>query len=492
MRDLNAAGQNLVRSLTRALSSLHHHFEKPDDAHLAVVEDAIYDMLLIHRVVVLDVESGKKGRISAADAGRMYRVMVVFRSLMAIFEHDLKTASGASWGAHLFSTADFAPVVFEEFEPPTSPPAVQRILADQVADMLEAASDATKLGLSYVSFAMRGQLEEALDGICTYFKTTRKPPLTIDFWDAEAVRRDLGLADLAAVHRLAARREILSVETWSGETMYPQFQFHLGKILPKMSRLAKSVPESLSGWPLTVFAYEHRDEPDGFFKNTLEPRGLWTASWGGKATNQFKHVDGKPEYTIAAGSPLYRVARTGYSPFFFASTPKRLTKDKTSGRFDLPHNLNRGTVYTAETPRGAWREVLDREPIVTLSSLLGRTMWTLSPMTSLHVGDITGGASSALASTPLRADTRQLAERLSNIFKGLRYPLRTTMGDKGIALFGPAGPTLPNSANLGMWASESVDGFGHDALWEYIAFREKHEKSFPVVLRRFPAEITPR
>ena len=60
----------------------------------------------------------------------------------------------------------------------------------------------------------------------------------------------------------------------------------------------------------------------------------------------------------------------------------------------------------------------------------------------------------------------------------------------GAVLFGRAGATLPSAAGIGLWNAEPTHGIEDHGLWQYITQREENSSAFPVVLRRFPTELT--
>jgi hypothetical protein len=486
MITLTRASGELVVHLAAALTALAAHLDAPSDDQLGVLEAQIDKMQELRRDVEKEVDrSGTK--FTTTNLGEFYRVFVVFESVLSLL--DLKTPSGRSWGAHLFGDHDFDSITFDRFEVPKEAYAVTRMLADQAADLGLAANWIANYAQSHVVFDKTGMIKNALSSVTEHFDCKPVDLLEIDLVDDAWVRDQLGIGP-GQLTELVTKRKVFTVPTWSGEIKYPQFQFVAGQIVAPLSKAYQQAAPGFDGWPFAVWAYGHRSESAAYFQKKLEPRGLWLKTWRARATNQFKDLDASHLHDIAADTPLYRITTTGYSPYFFASVAQRGSKPKSEsrkypGRFDLEGD--RGTVYLAETADGAWREVLDREPVVTLRKILNRTSWTLTPTTTIKVADVTPYPAD-LSTCAIRADTMQLANRLAANQKGMRYGLRSSGSQLGIALFGPSGPSLPSRAGLGIWGATSVNGIHDPALWEYLKVRENDEHNV-VVLRRFPDEI---
>jgi RES domain len=479
------ASGELVKSLASALTALATHFTSPDDTLLHRLEKNIDALQEIRRNI--EVERRRPTtKWTLDDVSRLYRLLVVFQTVMSLLGSRLETHSGKPWGLHLFSEHDFDLVSFDSFVPPTDPTAVKRMLEDQVTDLEEAVQDLSELAPSYRLYGHKAEVKKAVREIRKLFDLRTIPPLTLDLWDAKRVQDELRI-DQVKLDELVASREVCRVKTWSGDHEYPSFQFQAGQVRPPVSYAHKNAAPAFSGWPFAVWAERHQEESKAFFKASLEKRGLWTPTWATRATNQFKDVDGAPKYQVPASSELFRVTRAGYSPFYFSSIPKVRTKSSQAGRFDLAESERRGSVYLSESAEGAWREVLDREPVVSLRTVVQRTMWTLTPNTSFNVANVTSDPTD-IAACVIRRDTQQLAARLALHDVGIRYRLRTSGNEIGIVLFGPTGATLPTTAGLGIWSSQFTDAVFDASLWKYLDYREEHEGGL-VILRRFPDEI---
>ena len=479
------ASGELVKSLASALRALASHFQSADDLHLQHIETHIQNLQAMRRKI--EVERKRPATTwTSDDVSRLYRLFVVLESVLSLMAPKLKTAGKQPWGQHLFSEHDFDTVTFDGFEPPRQAAAVKRMLEDQITDLEEAAQDLIAIASSYGVFGLKAEVQKAIKAIRTKFGLETVPPLQLTLWDATRVKDELHI-DQAALDELVAKRTVFTVRSWAGDDQYPSFQFKAGAVKKAISYAHKNAAPGFSGWSFAVWAEHHQDENEAFFRTQLEKRGLWKPAWSTAATNQFKDVSGTDKHKIAVGTNLYRVTRSGYSPFYFASVPKSKSASSQAGRFDLQGDGDKGSVYMSESAEGAWREVLDREPVVTLRTLVQRTMWTLTPNSTVTVADVTRSPVDIPACI-IRKDTQQLAMRLALHDDGIRYRLRSSGTEIGIVLFGPQGPTLPSPAGLGIWGSSSHEAIADKSLWEYLAFREDEEGQL-VVLRRFPLEI---
>jgi hypothetical protein len=487
------ASAELVRHLSYALAALSSQLNAPSDHHLVRLETEIDSMLLIHRHIASHLSSdGEPESFNQHEAGQFFRVMVTFCSVLSLATPKLKTAAGARWGSHLFGTSEFRMIGYSTFAVPKKAVGVRRLLDDQATDLVEAATElADSSPLSGSVYGLISSIEDSIDEICRKFGSHRSPRLDLETWSADETADRLGLS-IQALNALIKNSEILSVISWSGEVKFPIFQFDGGAVKPVFVNLARNVADSFSGWRLAVWAQQHKDEPDDFFKTRLTKLGLWKAAWAEPATGDLDRVRGNLA-TVPAGSPLFRIVRSANSPFYFSSSsqgdaPAAAPMEPTppAGRFDLHRSTQHGTLYLAETARGAWREVLDREPVVTLHDIITRTSWTLTPKQDHKVSDVTTGSVDVSGSNN-RLDTQHLAQRLQPRFAGIRYRLRSTIDDFGLALFGAAGARQPSVAGIGFWDSDPSGALDDDGLWEYLSKRDTSDA--PVLLRRFPHEI---
>jgi hypothetical protein len=146
-----------------------------------------------------------------------------------------------------------------------------------------------------------------------------------------------------------------------------------------------------------------------------------------------------PVYTLTAEPPLYRVHRRGAAPWWFSRDG--------SGRFDLAEE-SRGTCYVAARRVGALIEVFRTGTLIPEVEVSSRFLATLHAPAETSLADCTVGAArgygvtGALHTQPDYELTRAWADAFARAgFGGIRYLLShdPSQGERGIALFGPAG-----------------------------------------------------
>jgi hypothetical protein len=492
------ASEELVESLSAAIVALKDQVQKTEDNdNLAVVEKSVEDLKRL-RAAARETVSAEEPlapddrTFAKSTLSDITRILVGVSTVIALLQ--LKTENGEEWGAHLFGTGEFASVLFDRFQPPDSQWGIQRMLADELEDLRQTVRRLTRVMTR--PFHSVARIESNTKSIASELGCPDATEMDLDLYDAEAVCDQLDITP-AELQAKVDDHEIFTVPDWTGETMYPRFQFLLGKTVDEFSEARKGIAKEFNGWPFAIWLYQNKDMGAGYYKVDLEPRGLWDATWNAPANNQFERLSGNLKADVPANRPLYRISRDAFTPFYFASSatttasttarPVRSGIDTRPGRFDLS-KAGSGSMYLADSKWGAWREVLDREPVVTLHSLLGRTMWTLTPSVEIKVGDLTKYPVD-LVSTSVRAATIQLADRLSRgSIQGMKYLLRSGPNEHGVVLFGNAGPTLPSQTGLGIWGATSEPAFHDAALWEYLAFRVDEEER-AVVFRRLPGEF---
>lgn len=498
--------QRILFVVAGVLRGLKGQLKSQSDDGLIELDRLLQELLGYFKWVVADA-AAEDPVLHVSDSNRVVRIIVTYFSLHKIVTAVVKTSTGSCWGAHVVSPNDFEQIAFDDFDVPRSVTARARLLEDQSADLIEATSDLGELVPGPVSIAYIAAIRRVVEDLCHHFGTRVGQPLSaseypFELYAKERACSELGISETELENRRKTRA-VLSVPTWLGDIRYPGFQFSRGDVKPVIKHIISNVDRRLSDWPLTIFMFTHRDEHENFFVKVLQDRGLWRPAWTQQPTREFKGLAAKNFGTRRSRLTLYRVANERYSPFYFSSCVSvrdagslgaPLTEvgapleTDVGGRFDLDHETGRGTVYLAESPSGAWAEVLDREPVVTLRSLLGRYEWTLVRKNGISLGDVTErGAQIATAN---RADTQALAGRISaDGHEGVRYILRARGNEIGVALFGTAGANLPGSVGLGAWSSRRKPGIEAKGLWDYLSDREKRDVSYPVLLRRFPDEI---
>ncbi|MDR1293608.1 MAG: hypothetical protein LBK59_01415 [Bifidobacteriaceae bacterium] len=326
----------------------------------------------------------------------------------------------------------------------------------------------------------------------------------------------VGLGDVAA---MADRREVVSVTTWAGEMVYPEFQFHGGTVCPIVARVLRDIAAKpcaatgmrpdrwvgLHGWSLALFldhvlrGHRHGVELDhaGTIEELLRSTTLWRPQLAAARTGTLDGINGSKRTTIAAGRTMHRVTRVGWNPCYFSA----YTRDPVSGeipletgRLDLPASSGEGTWYLGDRETGVWREVLDQYPVVTLEEILTKQRVELAP--KVRVGgivDVTGGGA-RLTAVHRRATTLHVARRLriDDNAAGVKYSLSKERRANGFALFGTAGEQDLRATDHGEWDQKgrAIPALQDPHLWTVLKWREDNDP-LPIVLKRFPPTPPP-
>ncbi len=411
-----------------------------------------------------------------------------------------------SWGSHLFGHRNVNLVDFDRLQGAPNSRQLAILLPEASADLLDAFREVAQ-GIAHPGAPSISDVKSHLEVVCEQFADGLEWRESFGFRllraDEMAEILDTGRESLEAM--MSARR-VLYVHSWSGETMFPDFQLTREGIHGLVGHVLENCHGRLTGWPLALWLADQveNERSEGFVEATLGERGLWKPYWTEAETGSFDDLS-NPEASGSLPGPFFRVAAAERTPFYFAahsdhadpgadtgsSEDGRETESPKapSGRFDLPIATGNGSLYLAEEAVGACHEVLDREIVLTLSDVLRRTMWTLTPVDPIRdVADLRS-YSTRLSATRNRRDTRAIAGRLAARFNGLRAVLRTAADQVGVVLFGLAGPSYPSAAGLGIWEVEASPLAERDELWEYIERRGSQQAAFPVILRRFPISI---
>jgi RES domain-containing protein len=162
--------------------------------------------------------------------------------------------------------------------------------------------------------------------------------------------------------------------------------------------------------------------------------------------------------SIPAPSVLYRIHRSSLDPLYFSNTG--------AGRFDL--SAPRGTLYTAETPVGAFLEVF-RERLVSSAEVTARSLTTLDPIRELRLADCTHpearsfGVTAAIHSTPDYALTQRWALAFADAgFDGIEYLVShdPSASERAVAVFAEAIRSTTSAAIPDDLAAEVQRRFG--------------------------------
>jgi len=436
-----------------------------------------------------------KPGIELADWNCFIRMMVAFSGVISAGGAWISSQMKMAWGDHIFAAADFPLLKYDSISRTLPPNAVSILLPETTGDFAGAFIDVSNLCRTD-AFRQQTQVQQALVDMCSAVGAGA-PAAGLGFrcWPQSEVERSFGWNTKDVVDAVD-NREIVAVQSWTGKLEFPDYQFSLGHtpgIDHWVSYVLKNTPDSFEGWPLAIWLGRNRAKPDDFYRIKLTERGLWTPEWGTPPAEIFAKEEGcTDKKKISKGRKLWRVSPSAISPFLFAQAdmPNAHSKGKMrpSGRFDVDRaRSNKGSLYLSETPVGAWREVLDREPVVTLRHLTSRDAWCLRPHRSFTLVDL-AHARSLVSATSRRADTQDLATKYALAGRqGLRVRLRTG-GGWAVVLFGTAGKWLPSPGGLGGWSAERVPGVQGPPLWEYLADRMT-DPDLATVLRRLPGDL---
>jgi hypothetical protein len=449
--------------------------------------------------------------------GQIVRAAVALFTLADIV--NIIGPEGRSWCAVLseIPTPGFTLDLGDDIRSPKLA-AQKRILADHVDDTFDAVSQLLAAGWEASANVARLRLvvEEALRAICEKFAVQRLRRENLELNSAEEVADILGCS-VNDVTVLKKSKGLVWVTTWTGEERYPKFQFDgdrvcsvIQEVLPEIASMRddSGVLHGLHGWPLALFlerylpyGHTHNDpeiDEAGTFVELLTGMNLWSPHLQLRRTRSLDSIQGQEQAEIKANTELFRVQEARHAePFYFTSYDENAGIMPGSGRLDLPQSTGRGTWYVADNEKGAWREVLDQHPVLTLDDIVGRSRWTLKPLQNIaNLAEATGGRA-ALTAARRRRDTLDVARRIAAatttggelLFRGIRYCLNKDRNGHGYAFFGPTGQSQPGDADLGPWEKTSkTRAVGDGDLWSILAWRELREPEFPVILKRFPGE----
>ena len=465
------------------------------EAELADLEMSIDDLMSAFQQVWDTVAPGGAWTSGARDEYEpVVRTLATGVTLFQVLAQVACRHAGHPWGTHLFSPAQLRMVPFDQLPSELPDAGLTRMIPDLAADLVIAVDTLTDVTPAS-GLGIKKDLVAALFEVCEACGCTMQ--------DATRIGEDWGLGALLTPAEAAAqlgtdepdvlsrvaRREVVAVPLWTGAWRLPAFQFSRDRVHPHVENVLRHAHDRLRGWPLALWmAVAVRDRrPEAWYQQVLGARGLWKPHWSDPETGEFDDVDVSRPATPVDGV-LHRISRSDFGPFYFSHVTPTAGGGVTppAGRFDLEAGMtDLGTMYTATTAKGACNEVLDREPVLTLSEVLDRTMWRLEPRSTIDVIDLTD-LSASLAATTNRRDTQSLALRMSRGSKGLRVGLRTSSAEVGVAVFGRAGGHLPSSVGLGVWSAEGQPLLATDALWAYVEARDRDQGGFPVLFRQFP------
>lgn len=175
---------------------------------------------------------------------------------------------------------------------------------------------------------------------------------------------------------------------------------------------------------------------------------------------------GFPRYTLRAERVIYRIHKSGRSPWWFSANG--------DGRFD-PVGTDFGACYLAGAPLGAWIEVFRKRMLLAEAEVDTRCLQAVALGRDLRLADATSrralqyGITASIGGSEHYEESQAFsAEVLAAGYDGIRYLIRHDPAQRlyGITLFGPPGRTRRNDP---LWPCAS--GRVPDAL-----VREAHKR----------------
>ncbi|MHA7665933.1 RES family NAD+ phosphorylase [Mycolicibacterium sp. HS_4_1] len=341
---------------------------------------------------------------------------------------------------------------------------------------------------------------------------------------------------VADVQRMVANDEVIRFPWWDGRDLFPAIQINpaTGTLYPKVAELLDALEPNfytmigLSMW-LGLTDSASGDQHAEWLENKAKFQDLKDklAEIGVLAPNKYRY--GTPRlpsltalqsalnrgyYGSRAGSegsflsrrtgapttdhtdPMYRITSRVHGPFFFAQRPGR---KGTGGRFDIVPGKADGTMYLAETVEGAISEVYARILVLDIQALTTRLLWELRnsqelvkllDLTDPECGKELGGVPTTTFTTMNRSVTQKLSTDARTAgYGGLIHDLKTTTESNGIAIFGPAGPTYPEDANLGSWSCKVRMMSESEEFWEWVRTRNEYDAdNMHIILSQLPFE----
>lgn len=159
-----------------------------------------------------------------------------------------------------------------------------------------------------------------------------------------------------------------------------------------------------------------------------------------------------PEYRLRAGTPIYRIHRRDFSPWWFSADGR--------GRFDLTAGF--GTCYLAQRPLGALLETFRGVRMVSEEDVAARREFVVALARDLRLANCCVaaaarfGVNAEIHTTHEYGKTQAWAAALHRAgFEGIRYFLRS---DPSLKLIGYAVFGEPPPGNWPQGTSEPVSG----------------------------------
>lgn len=536
--------RDLLNAVANGLVALTGLLDDPSSpATRRDVEKSIDDVMRVHRLMLWNHQQ----RVQATGTDGPYldewteaayiRLTVTFVMLCELL--DPLVDRGASTIRHLINPLDFVDVGVIPLDgvPKIAAP---RILPDTLLEVSEAAAAlyalagarspltptrlhrlCDKLGRSVDAVLSAAHLPPLLPA--TFRPSTdpgwklldsEKAASSVNLWAENVTPLD--------IERLVEVGHVVAVPNWGGGKAYPQWQFQDEASFAYVGKVVPSTHPDSRGWPLAILLRSHLCadpgpvDPDSLSRRTgeyLREMGQWVPDWSwtldGPSPAPIPQKG--PPFLLGEGEKLYRVVDKGMGPMFYATYPVPTVpqgKDTIAGggRFDLPVTTGKGTMYLASSPKACWKQVLDRLSVVTLSDLMNRCQWTLTPVDTdqypakpYQLLDIrrSDQASKFNNQDKNRHRTQAFATQVAKVWPGIVYNLQNVPSEDygyAVALFGKRENSLaePTPAALGLpgivFDSEAADSLECDQMWEVVdARREEHPEL--VVLRLFPDNL---
>ncbi|MDR1152132.1 MAG: RES domain-containing protein [Bifidobacteriaceae bacterium] len=468
------------------------------------------DLLEVIEVAAATEKWSRKARAEAT------RALIAFFTLADVLGVGGSPADDGTWCAALRDVDDDLKDSCPSFAPSTSHEMTRRILVDHLADAEDSFTALCGPPSTILSATIMVRLTVSASQIRARYCADKDalPPELMTLLSEDEARRELGMPELKDVRDMVRHGELLAVTLWTGEVWYPAFQFHFGAVCPEIAEVLPKIvrewdpsrnngegrPAGLHGWELALFLHHHHlrfhEDPDvddaGTIEELLSAVNLLESHVRALRTRSLDTVKEDPsKASIWPCRRMHRVKRVKDSAVRYSTYTKSPPDLRVGvGRLDLPGPEDKpstGTWYIADTPTGAWREVLDQSPVLTLDAILTRERVELKATRFIRgIARLTGGRA-ALTSARRRADTLDVAKRIAEQgYRGIKYCLSKERSGNGFALFGPTTAKHPGDPGADSWKLRKRSPALQDRyLREALDWREKNEP-YPVILRRFP------
>ncbi|MDR1237764.1 MAG: hypothetical protein LBK28_05945 [Propionibacteriaceae bacterium] len=285
-------------------------------------------------------------------AGKEIRTLIAFFTLADVVGihgkgEDGKWREELTWRSRLTEGLDSNELkeLCQWFQPAKSDDMIKRVLPDLAFDVLDAFDKMRGISVADVATVPVNSFANSIREICAHYDVKPRMSHSVSVLTEAEVATVLGRSAVT-VRGMARRGKIVAVAAWTGERVYPAFQFHGQVICPIVTKVLKDIagPQEhvagaeagrprkknvgLHGWELALFLHNHlgssehlRECPDhyvddaGTIEELLTGMNLWLPHLRARRTRALDGIcsaDGgrDAKTTIGKGKLLHRVTET--------------------------------------------------------------------------------------------------------------------------------------------------------------------------------------